>query len=366
MMNERGGSRLAVMVVLAAFAAGLSACSGAGSTMPTAVAPAAHGNAASLPLAGELVNIREFADLPQYSSYYSPSAVASGPKRSLWVTDDVDQDFGESAVVRIATSGHRVHTYYYGGVTSEGSSFLDITEGSDHALWVTDEYNGQVLRMTPTGTYTGYPLNNFLSPVGIVSGPDGALWFTESGGSASEIGRITTSGQVSQYGASGQPVGIDVGSDKALWFPELQAAAIGRITTTGKVTAYSKGITPGSKPYWIAAGPDGALWFTELGGRIGRITTKGKVTEFTHGITPTEEPVGIAAGPDGAMWFTESELFGSGYSVNARIGRITMNGKITEYDNFNSNSDPTLITEGPDKNMWFVESATDRTGRVQL
>ncbi|MGA7200446.1 MAG: hypothetical protein WBX26_01345, partial [Candidatus Cybelea sp.] len=171
---------------------------------------------------------------------------------------------------------------------------------------------------------------------------------------------------VSQYGASGQPVGIDVGSDKALWFPELQAAAIGRITTTGKVTAYSKGITPGSKPYWIAAGPDGALWFTELGGRIGRITTKGKVTEFTHGITPTEEPVGIAAGPDGAMWFTESELFGSGYSVNARIGRITMNGKITEYDNFNSNSDPTLITEGPDKNMWFVESATDRTGRVQL
>ena len=37
----------------------------------------------------------------------------------------------------------------------------------------------------------------------------------------------------------------------------------------------------GSNPYGIAAGPDGALWFTQYNGnRIGRITTAGAITEF--------------------------------------------------------------------------------------
>jgi virginiamycin B lyase len=36
-----------------------------------------------------------------------------------------------------------------------------------------------------------------------------------------------------------------------------------------------------SGPYGIAAGPDGALWFTEMrGGRIGRITTGGEVSAY--------------------------------------------------------------------------------------
>ena len=56
---------------------------------------------------------------------------------------------------------------------------------------------------------------------------------------------------------------------------------IGRITPAGVVTEFSAGITAGSGPYGIAAGPDGNLWFTEFDGdRIGRITPAGVVTEF--------------------------------------------------------------------------------------
>jgi streptogramin lyase len=56
--------------------------------------------------------------------------------------------------------------------------------------------------------------------------------------------------------------------------------------------------TAGSGPLGIAAGPDGALWFTEQSGnRIGRITTGGVFTEFP---TSSSSPLGIAAGPDGA------------------------------------------------------------------
>jgi virginiamycin B lyase len=54
-------------------------------------------------------------------------------------------------------------------------------------------------------------------------------------------------------------------------------------------------------------GPDGALWFTELGGqKIGRITTGGAATDFAVPTTPSS-PLGIVTGPDGALWFTETQ-----------------------------------------------------------
>ena len=60
-----------------------------------------------------------------------------------------------------------------------------------------------------------------------------------------------------------------------------------------------------SSPGGIAAGPDGALWFTN-NTSIGRITTAGKITHFTGpGIS---DPRYITAGPDGALWFTNEGI----------------------------------------------------------
>lgn len=349
--------RFTLMAALCSFAAAVSGCSGGGA-LPGGMRP-------SEPTQFDThqVTIKEFADLPQETSgYYQPSSIAKGPDRSLWVTDEIDQDFGENAVVQIAPSGKARNTFYYQGLSTEGSSLGDIVKGPDGALWITDSYNSQILRMTTAGTFTGYKLGN--PPTSIVNGPDKSLWFTQYGG----IGRITTGGTITVFGAGGGIQDLAVGSDGALWYTELTSNAIGRITTHGKITQYSKGLTSGAGPYSIAAGPDGALWFTEsLGGRIGRITTKGKITEFSHGITPTEEPSGIAAGPDGAMWFTEYEVYNSYQIRESKIARITTGGKITEYSNgITSNAEPTTIAAGPDGNMWFVESALDQTGRVTL
>lgn len=60
-----------------------------------------------------------------------------------------------------------------------------------------------------------------------------------------------------------------------------------------------------SEPISIAVGPDGALWFTNFDDRIGRITVQGKITEFVVP-TPNSRPTAIIAGPDGALWFTEA------------------------------------------------------------
>jgi virginiamycin B lyase len=349
--------RLAQVLAPATIAWAIAGCSASQTVAP----PVANNIVGPFGVAKHNVTISEFADLPVYADYYGPSAVAAGPHRAVWVTDTIDQDFGENAVIEVGSSGKALNTYYYTGRTSEGSDLIDLAEGPDRALWITDEYNEQILRMTTAGSFNAFSLS--ASPWYITNGPDKALWFTEY----SAIGRITTDGKTQIYNATGEPWDICVGPDRALWFTEPNDNTIGRITTHGKFTYYTSGISSGAYPDNIAVGPDGALWFTEYNiGRIGRITTSGQVTEYSKGITKSEQPYGIAAGPDGAMWFTESQSCGTYRSCNGRIGRITTSGKVTEYDKFNTSSLPTAITQGADKDLWFTEAATNEMGRVNL
>ena len=138
--------------------------------------------------------------------------------------------------------------------------------------------------------------------MGITSGPDGAVWFTESGG----VGRITTSGTITEYPLPG-PVScssLAAGPDGALWCWQVQQtgpiipvqAYVFRISTAGVVTVF-----PAHPPdfsggdFKLTPGPDGALWLG--GGWLGRITTTGSVTFFSAFAD------GIVTGPDGAIWF---------------------------------------------------------------
>ncbi len=123
-----------------------------------------------------------------------------------------------------------------------------------------------------------------------------------------------------------------------------------------------------ANPAGITTGPDGALWFTERGpldasanplgpARIGRITLDGTVTEFA---TPTANaaPFGIATGPDGNLWFAER--------LGNRIGRVTIAGIITEFSLPTSGSQPFGIAAGPDGALWFTEQAGNRIGRITM
>jgi streptogramin lyase len=100
----------------------------------------------------------------------------------------------------------------------------------------------------------------------------------------------------------------------------------------------------------IAAGPDGALWFTNPEGSIGRITTAGVVTIY-H--APSFFNLGaIAAGPDGALWFTSANA-----GANGSIERITTAGTVTNYP------DPRIvvpqaIVAGPDGAIWFTSAGS--------
>jgi virginiamycin B lyase len=157
--------------------------------------------------------------------------------------------------------------------------------------------------------------------------------------------------------AGSKPAYVVAGSDGALWFTESNACAIGRISTAGVVTEYSQGITPGNWVQGITAGPDGALWFVEGAGGIGRITTAGVITEYTNGIAHDSSMMGITAGPDGALWFAENRT--------NRIGRISTAGVVTEYSaGITEGGGPYNIAAGPDGALWFTESKGHRIGRI--
>ena len=141
----------------------------------------------------------------------------------------------------------------------------------------------------------------------------------------------------------------------------LIVAAPGAAAPAGTITEFSGGLTANSGPFGITAGPDGNMWFTQVGddvSAVARITMKGRITEFRTGIDPNARPWEIATGPDGNLWFTELEMM--------RIGRITPQGLVTEFSNGITpfKSAPSGITAGPDGNMWFTELGGNRIGRI--
>ncbi len=80
--------------------------------------------------------------------------------------------------------------------------------------------------------------------------------------------------------AGSGPEGIVTGPDGNLWFAEELGNKIGRREPNGTITEFPVP-TAASAPETITVGPDGNLWFTErLGNKIGRITTAGVITEF--------------------------------------------------------------------------------------
>jgi streptogramin lyase len=151
-----------------------------------------------------------------------------------------------------------------------------------------------------------------------------------------------------------EPLQIAAGPDGAVWFTEVVTNKIGRITPYGSISEFTVP-TAASDPAGITLGPDGNLWFTETGGaHVGRITTAGAITEFP--ITAGTAPYYITSGPDGNLWFTE-------YAGN-KIAKMTTTGILQEFAIPTSGSAPRGITSGPDGELWFAECSGGRIGQI--
>jgi streptogramin lyase len=128
------------------------------------------------------------------------------------------------------------------------------------------------------------------------------------------------------------------------------------------ITEFSTGLTPGSKPSGLVAGPDGNVWFTHpgnegVGAAIGHITPAGVITEYREGLQGGF-PRSLVVGPDGNLWFG---IGGSKTSAPA-IGKITPQGEITRVATLTSNTSPRELTVGPGGRIWWVSNGGTRPG----
>jgi streptogramin lyase len=150
------------------------------------------------------------------------------------------------------------------------------------------------------------------------------------------------------------PNDVAAGPDGALWFTDPYGEDVGRITTAGRLTLQSP-VAPFQ--YAIAAGADGAMWFVSQGpSRVSRIDAAGAI--LTKALPyALANPTDITSGPEGALWFTES--------VGKVIGRIPATTPLAAPDESRTTADgPGDIVAGPDGNLWFTEYSASAVGRM--
>lgn len=332
---------------------------------PLAEEPAPTPSATTLPSTSEEACELLLTQYPTGIPDSRPRSITAGPDDALWFTD-------RSAIGRMTTDGE-TETF----PVPDGVEPAEITDGPDGALWFTDRGTIAIGRITtegavrtfPTPTRKANPLGGLseADPVGIESGPDGALWFTLAG--ADKLGRITPGGAITEFDLPGRdrgyiaPRDMIVGPDGWMWFGRNLRGSLGSIHPTTHelrelpLPEQDDGLVRGH----TLVPAHGAVWFDNPhseGHALGRMTTTGEAT-----VLPLPGPlrwpsVGRGAGDD--VWFTAR---GEG----DWIGRMTDAGEVTRFPlpaDSTHGTGPKAITGGPDEATWFVQPGLGTIGRI--
>ncbi|PTL82151.1 hypothetical protein [Vitiosangium sp. GDMCC 1.1324] len=182
-----------------------------------------------------------------------------------------------------------------------GSVPIYVRAGNDGTMWVTELVGNAIARITPDGEVKEFPIPTHNSrPIAIVPEPgSNAMWFSEEAGN--RVARITPDGTITEY-----PVpmtqsnvilaGLAFDGEKNLWVqqyidqnnptPANPSPAGGdyivridkSILTTPPADVSKVPITFYKVPttqtvmHRIVQGPDGNIWFTELGSnKVGKL-----------------------------------------------------------------------------------------------
>jgi len=258
--------------------------------------------------------VSEF-ELGTHSANVGLSDIVAGPDGNLWFTEG-----GRNKVGRITPAGQITEFE----LPPSAGSPVSIAAGPDGNLWFTEWLVSRIGRITTGGEVTEFPLGEGEGGgFGIAVGPDGALWVTKP--SAGSIARIGTDGSLTPFPLpeeppAGYPSDIVAGPDGALWFgkSESRKAILGRITTSGEVTELP--LSKGSEIAALTSGPFGDLWYGIGNGRIGWVIPG--VAEGTTGcINSCAAPVtDLAEGPEGKLWFVAGVEGSSLFTTPGTIG----------------------------------------------
>jgi RHS repeat-associated protein len=243
--------------------------------------------------------------------------------------------------------------------------------GSDGSLYIADAGNNCIRRVDPSGiinTYAGTGACGFSGdsglavnaqlncPLGIAIGPDGSLYISDEGNErvrkVSPAGIITTiagNGQQSATGDGGpaaqaslDPYGLDVDTRGNIYVADAYDCTVRKITPNGIITTIAgngNSCTPGdfggdggpatsaelSSPGNVTVGRDGSVYIDDGGGWIRRVSSNGIITTIANMVTSWDPdwyggvlwsrvfPSSSAIGPDGNFYFLGSLVYPGGY-----------------------------------------------------
>jgi RHS repeat-associated protein len=293
-------------------------------------------------------------------------------------------------------------------LVNEWGGAWDIVTGPDRNLWLTDSWNGDIERVTPSGTATSYSTGISDGPYGITGGSDGNVWFA---GGADTIGNVNPStGHVSTYtipNTNAWPGGIAQGPSGYLRFAQSGTGGIGTVSTSGSFGTTAA--TTGSPQDIVAATnssgtPTGTDYFTDVNWNtgvsyIGVINSSGTVTEYPlasgHQIAQSQGSMAfdLGLGSQGTVWFidsgenkigafnvatqavtyyaapsdataidgltlsTDGTIWFSETTSSGMVGELNPGtGQITEYQTSVPGDGMAGLTQGPDGNIWLLDN----------
>jgi len=145
-----------------------------------------------------------------------------------------------------------------------------LTVRSDGAVFMSDYSAGRVGQVRGSGFDWTDLGGDVHAPSGIVSAPDGSIWFVDLG-IPNQVGRIDAAGVLQTFvlpaaiqGPSGKSIStIAVAPDGAAWFTVPESSSVARVTPAGEVAYVS--LEGGSLPRGIAIDAHGRIWVTTRG-----------------------------------------------------------------------------------------------------
>lgn len=214
--------------------------------------------------------------------------------KTIWFTGK-----GTGTVGKVTQDG-KMTTYV---LPTVGSVPIYIRAGNDGTMWVTELVGNAIARITADGKVKEFPIPTHNSrPIAIVPEPgSNAMWFSEEAGN--RVARITPDGTITEYPvpmAQSNVIlaGLAFDDDRNLWvqqYVDQNAPTPANPSPTGgdyiiridksilttspadisKVPiAFFKVPTTQTVMHRVVQGPDGNIWFTELGSnKVGKLLT---------------------------------------------------------------------------------------------
>jgi virginiamycin B lyase len=218
-----------------------------------------------------------------------PHGLGLGPDGSLWFTGKLTNTVG-----RVDPS--RKVTHY--ALPMIGAVPIYISAGPDGNMWCTELTGNMIARIPPDGMVKEFAIPTPNSrPIAIVRAPDGkSMWFSQEAGG--KVARIDPDGTITEYPvpltqSNAILAGLAFDQKGALWVQQYVSPPAGGLEPTandyivrlgaglhkappgdltGVDVTYFKAPSKGTVMHRITQGPDGNIWFSELGlNRVGRV-----------------------------------------------------------------------------------------------